>query len=152
VRSWPLRALTQIRESEARAASFDARRAVSRAREIEAAAAELAAREFELRCEARGGGATHLDEIARTSAGRARAYQRSRVLVAESGRTVARAAAARAQAGLAIAHAAAARGRADALERVAARFRAAARSARESEREMEAEESWSAIRSPGRRG
>jgi hypothetical protein len=151
VRSWPLRALTQIRESEARAASFDARRAVSRAREIEAAAAELAAREFELRCEARGGGATHLDEIARTSAGRARAYQRARVLVAESGRIVAQAGAARARAGRSIATAAAALGRADALERGAARFRAAVRSAREAAREMEAEESWNATRSAGGR-
>jgi hypothetical protein len=152
VRSWPLRALARVRDSEARTAAFDAGRGVSRAREIESVAADLEARAGELRREARGGGGTHLDEIATTSAGRARAYQRSRVLVAESGRTVARAAAARAQAGLAIAHAAAARGRADTLERVAARFRAAARSARESEREMEAEESWSAIRSPGRRG
>jgi hypothetical protein len=143
--------LTQIRESEARAASFDARRAASRAREIEAAAVELADRAMELRREAEGVGATHLDDVAATSAGRARAYQRSRVLVAESGRAVAQAGAARAQAGRAIAFAAAALGRADALEKGAARFRAAVRSARESVRETEAEESWSATRSPGRR-
>ena len=145
--SWPLRALTQIRASEARAASFDARRAVSRAREIEAGATELAMRAGKLAREARGGGGTKLDELARTSAGRARAYLRSRVLVAESGRAVAQAGAARAHAGRAIAIAAAALGRADALERGAARFRAAARSARESVREMEAEESWNATRS-----
>jgi hypothetical protein len=151
VRSWPLRALTQIRESEARAASFDARRAVSRARGIEVAAAELADRAAELRREARGGGATQLDEVARTSAGRARAYQSSRVLVVESGRAVAQAGAARAQAGRAIAFAAAALGRTDALERCAARFRTAVRSARESVREMEAEESWNATRPPGGR-
>jgi len=151
VRSWPLRALTQIRESEARAASFDARRGVSRARKIEATAAELADRAVELRREAGGVGANHLAEIARSSAGRAWAYQRSRVLLAESGRAVAQAGAARAQAGRAITFAAAALGRADALERGAARFRAAARSARESFREMEAEESWNANRPQGGR-
>ena len=151
MRSWPLRALTQIRDSEARAASFDAGRAVSQARKIEAAAADLADRAVALRREARGAGATRLDEIATNSAGRARAYQRSQVLVSESGRAVAQAGAARAQAGRAIALAAATLGRADALERGAARFRAAARSARESVRETEAEESWSAARSPGRR-
>jgi hypothetical protein len=150
VRSWPLRALTRVRDSEARTAAVDARRDVCRALEIESAAADLEARAGELRREARGGGSTRLDEIAMTSAGRARAYLRSRVLVADSGRAVAQAKAARAQAGLAIALAAVARGRADALERGAARFRAAVRSARESMREMEAEDSWSAARSPGR--
>jgi hypothetical protein len=151
VRTWPLGALTKIRESEARAASLDARRAVSRARKIEAAAAELGDRAAELRREAGGGGATNLDEIARSSAGRARAYRNSRVLVAESERAVAQSGAARAQAGRAIAFAAAALGRADALERGAARFRAAVRSARESVREMEAEESWNATRPKGGR-
>ena len=151
MRSWPLQALTRVRESEARAASFDARRTVSRAREIEAAAAELADRTAELRREAQGVGATNLGEISRGSAGRARAYRSSRVLVAESGRAVAQAGAAWAQAGRAIAFAAAALGRADALERGAAGFRAAVRSARESVREMEAEESWNATRPPGGR-
>lgn len=151
MRSWPLRALTQIRGSEARAASFDARRAVSRALKIEVAAAEMADRAVDLRREARGVGAKHLDEIARNSAGRARAYRNSRVLVAESGRAVAQAGEARAQAGGAIAFAAASLGRADALERGAARFRAAVRSARESVREMEGEESWIATRPQGGR-
>jgi hypothetical protein len=112
---------------------------------------DLEARAGELRREARGGGGTDLGEIAMTWAERARAYQRSRVLVAESGRAVAQAEAARAQAGMASAFAAAARGRADALERGAARRRAAVRSGREAVQEMEAEESWNATRSSGRR-
>lgn len=149
MRSWPLRSLTQIRESEARAASFDARKAVSLAREIEFGAAELAARTGDLAREARGSGATNLDEVARTWARRARAYLRSRVLVVESGRAMAQAGTARAKAGQEIALAAVARGRADALARGAARFRASVRSARESVREAEAEESWNATRSPG---
>jgi hypothetical protein len=152
VRSWPLQALTRLRDSEARSASFDARRALSRARKIEASAVELADRAALLRREARGGGGgANLEEIARSSAGRVRAYRHSRVLVAESGRTVTQAGAARAQAGRAIALAAAALGRADALERGAARFMAAVRAARESVREMEAEESWNATRSSGGR-
>jgi hypothetical protein len=150
VRSWSLRALTRIRDSEARAAAFEARRGVFRALEIEASAAEVEARAGELRREARGGGGTNLDELARNSARRARAYLKSRVLVAESGRALAQAGAARVQAGRAIALAAAARGRADALERGAARWRAAVRSGREAVQEMEAEESWLATRSSGR--
>lgn len=147
MRPWTLRALAHIRDSEARAARIDARRAVSGAREIERVAAEVESRALELRGEAGGAGVTSLDEVAMTSAWRAGAYLKSRVLAAESGRTMAQARAAWVRAGGASALAAAARGRADALERGAARWRTAVRSAREAVREMEAEESWNATRS-----
>jgi hypothetical protein len=151
MRSWPLRALTHIRESEARVAMFDARNAAFRAGEMESAAAEVEAFERELRREAAGGGVPKLDELAMTSARRAGAYQKSRVLGAEAARSMAKARAARAQAGGASVLASAARARADALERGEARWMVAARSARDAVRETEAEECWNATRSSSRR-
>jgi hypothetical protein len=160
---WPLRVLARVRDSEARAAAVEARRAIVRAQETESAAAEVGARARELRREAgdgealrgmasRGGGATALDDLARAAARRARADRQARVLVAECGRALERAGAVLAQAGRASAFAAAARGRADALERGAARWTAAVLSAREAVQEMEAEESWMATRPWGQGG
>jgi hypothetical protein len=151
MRSWSLRALTHIRESEARVAMFDARNAVSRAREMEAAAAEVEARARGLRREAAGGGVPNLDQLAMTSARRAGAYRKSRVLGAEAARSMASSRAARDLAGGASALASAARARADALERGEARWMVAERSAREAAREMDAEECWNASRSSSRR-
>lgn len=151
MRSWSLSALTHIREMEARVAMFDARHTGSRAREMESAVAEVEARARELRREAAGGGVQNLDELAMTSARRAGAYQKSRVLGAEAARSMAKARAARDQAGRASALASAARARADALERGEARWMVAARSAQEAARETEAEECWNASRSSCRR-
>jgi len=163
VRSWSLRVLARVRDSEARAAAVDARRAIVRAQEMESAAAVVGARARELRREAgdgeelpglasRGGGGTALGDLARAAARRARADGQARVLVAECGRALDRAGAALGQAGRASAFAAAARGRADALQRGAARWTSAVLSAREAIQEMEAEESWTATRPSGQRG